>query len=599
MGNGASATRDGGPGSGSNTPAVATMKFGTRQSMKRKLEDEYFVQKVQLGSGSFGVVHRAIHKPTSQDRAVKSIDKRRLEMKPNHKQHLQREIEIMRECSSHANVVKLFDWFEDDHYIHLVLEYCGGGDFGDKILQCRTSITEKQACEWVYQILLAVDHLHSKGVCHRDIKPENFLISGINTLKLSDFGLAIRIDPKKSSLRELAGTPAYQAPEIHNLNNLPASSGTDFSSTGYGLPVDLWACGVTLYTILSGGKNPFVSSRDNKLQLGDIRTGNVRFDELIVTYSIDDIQSKNSTTLTGRLWGSKNRGSNDPSNSPRFKPNPGSNAENLMRLLLTVDPSRRLTVGDALRHPWFVQHGLASPPPGSPPTVVHPALDRAQNSMDSSSLEASPPTMEPILADPRRHTASSFELNIEESSPGKSPGAIPSRNSGGGLQQSSMTIGPRGSTEGKVVRCDKCGSFFYSQRGQAVACPECRVQLGYALPPDGVALGMYVYYPSSGGAKTKWSGSRIAKFLDQSGDFEMEDGSRIAATSVAPPGRDVGSGPCWPKGTNVVYLSGTYGTWLPAYIEGFNEGTRTYDLDVKTGVSAEKIRARVKRITKT
>ena len=79
----------------------------------------------------------------------------------------------------------------------------------------------------------------------------------------------------------------------------------------------------------------------------------------------------------------------------------------------------------------------------------------------------------------------------------------------------------------------------------------------------------------------------------------MEDGVKVAATSVAPPGRDIGSGPAWPKGTNVVYLSATYGTWLPAYIEGFNESTRAYDLDVKAGVSADKIRARVKRITKS
>ena len=567
--------------------------------MKRKLDDEYFVQKVQLGTGSFGVVHRAIHKPTSQDRAVKSIDKRRLELKPNHRQHLQREIEIMRECSSSNNVVKLYDWFEDDHFIHLVLEYCGGGDFGDKIQQCRTSITEKQACEWMYQILLAVDHLHSKGVCHRDIKPENFLISSEkNILKLSDFGLAIRTDGKRSSLRDLAGTPAYQAPEIHNLNNLPASTGTDFSSTGYGLPADLWACGVTLYVILSGGKNPFVSARDNKLQLADIRAGTIRFDELIVTANPDDTTSKNATTLTGRVFGNASAAA-----AVRLKPNPASNAENLLRLLLTVDPSRRLAVGDALRHPWFVQHGLASPPPGSPPTITR-QLERGAMSMDSSSLEASPPAMELLLSDPNRNAASSFEMNIEISSPSgaksavSSPGFVPTRLSG--IQASSMTIGPRGSTEGKVARCDKCGSFFYSQRGSAVACPECRVQLGYALPADGITAGMYVYYPESSGVvgrPTKWVGSKIRQFLAQSGDFEMDDGTRVAATSVAPPGREVGAGLPWPKGTNVVYLSGTYGTWLPAYVEGFNQQTRTYDLDVKTGVAADKIRARVKRIT--
>lgn len=568
------------------------MKLGTKKSMQRKLEEEYYVQKVQLGTGSFGVVRRAIHKPTQQDRAVKSIDKRRVEAKPTYRQHLQREIEIMRECFGHNNIVKLFDWFEDEQNIHLVLEYCGGGDFGDKILQCRTSISEKQACEWFHQVLLAVDLLHSKGVCHRDIKPENFLISpganGALTLKLSDFGLAIRIDPKKSQLRELAGTPAYQAPEIHNLNNLPASSGTDFSSSGYGLPVDLWACGVTLFVILSGGKNPFVSS-NNKLQLADIRTGTVRFDELIVTYPQEE---KSGSTATGKFF------SKAKSEAGRTKPHVSSHAEQLLRLLLTVDPSRRMTVGDSLRHPWFVQQGLASPPPSSPALIQrrHSSFDRAAQSIDSSSLEASPPAMEPILLEPkRRATANSFELNIEEGNDSLSPLArmtIPKRESG--IAASGMTIGPRGSTDGKVVRCDKCGNFFYSQRGQATACPECRVQLGFTLPADSVSVGAEVYFQKTGG---KWTKGRIEQFVESSGEFLMADGSRVGGTNVAPPGKEVGPGAPWTKGTSVVYYSNTYGTWLPAVIESFSAQTQLYDLDVKSGVTADKIRARVKRIT--
>ena len=561
--------------------------------MQRKLEEEYFIQKVQLGTGSFGVVRRAIHKPTQEDRAVKSIDKRRVEMKPNYRQHLQREIEIMRECFGHNNVVKLYDWFEDEQHIHLVLEYCGGGDFGDRILQCGSSMTELQACEWMHQVLLAVDLLHSKSVCHRDIKPENFLIvnqaGGKATLKLSDFGLAIRVT---SPLRELAGTPAYQAPEIHNLNNLPASTGTDFSSSGYGLPVDLWACGVTLFVILSGGKNPFVHAQTNKLQLSDIRTGTVRFDELIIT-GIDESVAKHSS-LTGRLFGSKDGSSSG--SSGRTKANATSNAEMLLRLLLTVDPSRRLTVGDALRHPWFVQHGLASPPPSSPTIDVNrrkSPLERSGLSVDSGSLEASPPTMEPILMAPRR--ATSFDLHIEESDT-VSPLTIRRRESGGtgSVPASSMTIGPRGTNEGKVVRCEKCGSFFYSQRGQASSCPECRVQLGFSLPPDSVTVGALVYHTLNG----KWVKGKVTKFNEKTGEFELDNGAaRVAGTAVAPPGRDVGPGPAWPKGTSVVYHSATYGTWLPATIEGFSESSRLYDLDVKTGVSADKIRARVKRLT--
>ena len=527
-------------------------------SLKRKLNDEYFVQKVQLGTGSFGVVHRAIHKPSQEDRAVKSIDKRRLEMKPNFKTHLQREIEIMGECSSHANIVTLFDWFEDESAIHLVLEYCGGGDLGDKILQTRNQLTEKQACEWTYQILLAIAHLHSKKVCHRDIKPENFLISTpSNCLKLSDFGLAIRIDPKKSILRETAGTPAYQAPEIH-------------AGSGYSLPVDLWAAGVTMFVILSGGVNPFVS-KDNKLQLSDIRLGVVRFEDLMPTFAhVANVEQKrNMFSLGGRKTSSEE--------SPRRKPHPLSNAESLLRMLLTVDSHKRITAMDALRHPWFVQHGLAEAV-----KVVAPKPDVAAPETyvdECESLEASPPTMEPILA--QRDAASSFDLNISEVSDGASK-----------MPTYGATIGPGGGKEGKVIRCDKCGAFFYSQRGQAVACPECRVSLGYLLPADGVQIGTLSFYTEKSG----WVGSRITKFNDQTGEFVMDNGVKVNA--VAPPGRETGQGAPWSKGTSVVYLSGTYGTWLPAVIEGFNQQTRQYDLDVKCGVNADKIRARVKRLTK-
>ena len=576
------------PASGNSTPAA--VKLGTKRSMARKLEEEYFIQKVQLGTGSFGVVRRAIHKPSQQDRAVKSIDKRRVEMKPNYRQHLQREIEIMRECFGHNNVVKLYDWFEDEQFIHLVLEYCGGGDFGDRILQCKSTMTEVEACEWMHQILLAVDLLHSKNVCHRDIKPENFLISiqgGKIVLKLSDFGLAIRVN---QPLRELAGTPAYQAPEIHNLNNLPASTGTDFSSSGYGLPVDLWACGVTLFVILSGGKNPFVNVASNKLLLGDIRTGVIRFDELTVLCT----GSEDAKTVTNRFFKTSTGKGDAGSQSGRTKVNTNSNAEQLLRLLLTVDPSRRLTVGDALRHPWFVQHGLASPPPSSPAMNVDrkkSPIERSPQSLDSSLLEASPPAMVPILLAPRR--ATSFELHMEEQSDSISPLGVVRRTSGIGAAANAMTIGPGGSKDGKVVRCEKCGSFFYSQRGQASACPECRVQLGFALPPDSVNSGHEIYYQSGG----KWVKGKFLKFIDQTGEFELADGVKVAGTSVAPPGKEVGPGSPWPKGTSVVYQSATYATWLPATIEGFQESSRVYELDVKAGVAADRIRARVKRLT--
>jgi len=235
--------------------------------------------------------------------------------------------------------------------------------------------------------------------------------------------------------------------------------------------------------------------------------------------------------------------------------------------------------------------------------------------------------MEPILlnsASKNRNTAQDyddddFELSMQEvvvgdtlsplvgipqsgraSRMGSSPGGAAAAAS----SASSMTIGPRGGKEGKVMRCEKCGNFFYSQRGITSSCPDCRVQLGYAIPPDGgVNIGWFVYFPTTT-SKSGWTGGRIVEFFEKSGEFliEIADGKtnkntvKVAATSVAPPGRDTGAGKPWEKGTSVVYLSGTYGTWIPAYVENFNPATGVYDLDVKAGVAADKLRARLKRL---
>ena len=572
---------------------ASSFSSNSSSKQRRVLDEEYFVQKVQLGTGSFGVVHRAIQRSTQQDRAVKSMEKRRFETRSHYRQHLHREIEILRECS-HENIVKLYDWFEDETYIHFVLEYCGGGDLGDRILQVGYSgMTEKIACNWMVQIFRAIDHLHAKGVCHRDVKPENFLMTGNNVLKMSDFGLAVRLaDPRKSNLRELAGTPAYQAPEVHNLTLSVAPSSNAMlhgyhesimatPPSGYGLAVDMWACGVTMYVILSGGKNPFVSAKENKLQLADIRSGTIKFDELISTVS--------NSSKSGSLSGDKK------SSSTRTKPNSESNAEQLLRLLLTVDPTRRITIGEAMRHNWFVQLGLASPPPSSPVmSQTPPKLARGAVSVDSGSLEASPPNMEPILVptDVSRRK-SGFELYVEGGS--LSPSISPSADSPGNGGMVSMTIGPRGSKEGKVMRCEKCGNFFYSQRGVGGKCPECRVHLGYALPVDGVTPGMTVYHCVEG---KKWVCGTVSTFTSNSGEFVLEGNVRINASDAAPPGKGTGmTGTPWKAGTNVVYLSGTYGTWIPAYVESYNSTTGLYDLDVKGSVSADKIRARLKRLT--
>jgi len=207
------------------------------------------VQKVKLGQGAFGTVWRAVHRETNQIVAMKQIDKAMMPRRGVRREDVEREINMMKACQ-HTNLTRLYDTFEDTASIHLALEYCDGGDFGDKVKQKGAGLTEREASDWMKQILSAIAALHVRSICHRDIKPDNFMVSGDNTLKLTDFGLAIFL-PNGKLLIEKCGTPAFMTPEQYFLPK---------RSRGYGLPVDVWAAGILMYMLMFGGqRHPFVS----------------------------------------------------------------------------------------------------------------------------------------------------------------------------------------------------------------------------------------------------------------------------------------------------------------------------------------------------
>lgn len=152
---------------------------------------------------------------------------------------LKYEIEIL-STIDHPNIIKLYDVYEDNKYIHLVFEYCSGGDLFDEIAS-RGHYSENEAAGLIWKMLLSINHLHSVGICHRDIKPENFLFdSKLSTkeLKLIDFGLSSKFGEKNQHFKSVVGTPYYIAPEVIRGN--------------YTKSCDIWSVGVILYLLLSG-----------------------------------------------------------------------------------------------------------------------------------------------------------------------------------------------------------------------------------------------------------------------------------------------------------------------------------------------------------
>ena len=166
----------------------------------------------------------------------------------------------------HPNIIRLYEIFEDDRYISLIMELCQGGELFQKINELAEkdeSFSEKEAVKIFKQLMLAICYCHSQGICHRDLKPENILFLNKNPdspIKIIDFGLSKifgeikpimkgnKVEKNIMSLR--VGTAYYMSPEVLQGN--------------YDNKCDIWACGVILYIMLCGYP-PFDGDTENDI----------------------------------------------------------------------------------------------------------------------------------------------------------------------------------------------------------------------------------------------------------------------------------------------------------------------------------------------
>ena len=192
-------------------------------------------------------MHLARRNSTGELVAIKSIDKMKLSTKPQGKESLQREISILLTLK-HPGIVKLYEVYENELYIHLIMEYLAGGELF-YTLQARVHYTEKEAATAMLCILEALEYCHEKGIIHRDIKPENLILvhpvlaskSMTNkhdkdlTLKIADFGLSVALQPNKEE-KQRCGSVGYAAPEV-------------LRGKAYNSKADVFSAGVTLYLL--------------------------------------------------------------------------------------------------------------------------------------------------------------------------------------------------------------------------------------------------------------------------------------------------------------------------------------------------------------
>ena len=219
-----------------------TIKFGKKTFVGKSeglFLDNYEVIK-QLGKGGYGKVYQVKNKKSGEIRACKHLSK--LVLKNLEK--FEREINILIN-SDHPNIIKIYEVYESQRSLYLVMEECKGGEIFDRIIehiQSKKMYSEKDAAEMFQQVMSAIEYCHNNGICHRDLKPENLLYLNPgpekdNPIKVIDFGLSQMISSDKK-LKTKVGTAYYVSPEILNGD--------------YTEKCDIWSAGVILYIFLSG-----------------------------------------------------------------------------------------------------------------------------------------------------------------------------------------------------------------------------------------------------------------------------------------------------------------------------------------------------------
>uniref|UniRef100_A0A667WY92 BR serine/threonine kinase 2 n=1 Tax=Myripristis murdjan TaxID=586833 RepID=A0A667WY92_9TELE len=258
-----------------------------------------------LGKGQTGLVKLGVHCVTCQKVAIKIVNREKLSESVLMK--VEREIAILK-LIEHPHVLKLHDVYENKKYLYLVLEHVSGGELFDYLVK-KGRLTPKEARKFFRQIISALDFCHSHSICHRDLKPENLLLDEKNNIRIADFGMA-SLQVGDSLLETSCGSPHYACPEVIR--------GEKYD----GRKADVWSCGVILFALLVGA---------------------LPFDD-------DNLRNLLEKVKLGVF------------HMPHFIP---PDCQNLLRGMIEVDASKRLTLEQIQKHTWYIG-GKNEPEPEQP-----------------------------------------------------------------------------------------------------------------------------------------------------------------------------------------------------------------------------------------
>ena len=266
----------------------------------KSLFDKYEV-KQKIGKGKFGLVKFGINKETKQQVAIKIMAKKNMDKSDLELAKI--EIDILK-IGQHPNIIKLYDIYENENYIYIIMEYCSGGDLLSYFEHYEYELKETKVCEIIHKLSMAIYYLHSYGIVHRDLKPENILMTDLTPeadIRLLDFGLS-KIIGNDEKCTEPYGTLSFVAPEV--LQGKP-----------YDKSVDLWSIGIITFLLLCGYL-PF----DDK-----------HSEREIARQTIQD-----PVPYVSKIWNKYS-----------------SEAKNFVEGLLQKKPEKRLSIKEVLEHPWI------------------------------------------------------------------------------------------------------------------------------------------------------------------------------------------------------------------------------------------------------
>ena len=266
----------------------------------KSLFDKYEV-KQKIGKGKFGLVKCGINKETNKQVAIKIMAKKNMDKSDLELAKV--EIDILK-ISRHPNIIKLYDIYENENYIYIIMEYCSGGDLLSYFEYYEYQLKETKVCEIIHKLSMAIYFLHSYGIVHRDLKPENILMTDLTPeadIRLLDFGLS-KIIGNEEKCTEPYGTLSFVAPEV--LQGKP-----------YDKSVDLWSIGIITFLLLCGYL-PF----DDKHSEREIARQTIQ----------DPVPFEN------KIWN-------------KYSPE----ARTFVEGLLQKKPEKRYSIKELLEHPWI------------------------------------------------------------------------------------------------------------------------------------------------------------------------------------------------------------------------------------------------------